>query len=127
MKKLTILLSLLSGFITYSTFGQKIQVHEEQQDLGNGKVNTLVVTIYGAQESDVEHDWKAVLKDYGAKVSSLKGGIMFGDNATIKEMGNNTVDIYTKFDVKKDEIDLVVGFDMGGAYLLLQPMLISIK
>jgi hypothetical protein len=115
MKKLTIL--LISCFCFFNSWGQKIQVHEQKEDLGKGSENALVVTIYGAQESDIEHDWKSILKDYNAKVSSLKGGVMFGDNAVIKDMGNNTIDIYARFDVKKDEVDLVVAFDLGGAYL----------
>lgn len=114
MRKFTLLIASVS--ISFISWGQKIAVHEQSEDLGKGKNNALVVTIYGADEGDVEKDWKSLLKDYNAKVSTSKG-IMFGDNATIKEMGNNTVDIYARFDVKKGEIDLVVEFDLGGAYL----------
>ncbi|MGP8214782.1 MAG: hypothetical protein ACLQQ4_04390 [Bacteroidia bacterium] len=116
MRKLSILIAaLLFSFISQ---GQKIQVHESHEDLGKGSNNALIVSIYGADEGDVEHAWKSLMKDYGGKVSSLKGGVMFADNAVIKEMGNNTVDIYARFDVKKDgEIELVVAFDLGGAYL----------
>lgn len=115
MKKLTML--LLSCLFFSNSWGQKIQVHEQSEDLGKGKNNALVVTIYGADEGDVEHEWKSLMKDYNAKKISSSKGIMFADNATIKEMGNNTIDIYSRFDVKKDEIELVVAFDLGGAYL----------
>ena len=114
MRKFILLLSaLLFSFITW---GQKISVHEQSEDLGKGKNNALVVTIYGADESDVEKAWKSLMKDYGAKVSNSKG-IYFAQNAVIKDMGDKPIDIYARFDIKKGEIDLVVSFDLGGAFL----------
>jgi len=116
MRKFTLL--LLSCLLFANLWGQKIQVHEQSEDLGKGKNNALVVSIYGADEGDVEKEWKSLMKDYNAQKISSSKGIMFADNATIKEMGNNTIDIYARFDVKKDgEIELVVAFDLGGAYL----------
>jgi len=114
MRKFTLLLSAL--LFSVIGWGQKITVHEQSEDLGKGKNNALVVTIYGADESDVEHAWKSLMKDYGAKVSTSKG-IFFAQNAVIKTMGDKPIDIYARFDVKKDEIDLVVSFDLGGAFL----------
>ncbi len=116
MKKLTIL--FLSCIFFSHSWGQKIQVHERSEDLGKGKNNALVVSIYGADEGDIEKEWKSLMKDYNAQKISSSKGIMFADNATIKEMGNNTIDIYARFDVKKDgEVELIVAFDLGGAYL----------
>lgn len=114
MRKLTLFAAAVS--LSFISWGQKISVHEQNEDLGKGKNNALVVTIYGADPGDVEKDWKSMMKDYNAKVSTSKG-IMFADNALIKDMGNNTIDIYTRFDEKKDEIDMVVSFDLGGAYM----------
>lgn len=115
MKRLTILCAALL-FSTLS-FGQKIQVHEASEDIGSGKNNALIVTVYGMEESDLEHDWKSLMKDYGAKVSSIKGGGMKAENATIKDISTKPIDVYVRFDVKKDGIELVVAFDLGGAYL----------
>lgn len=115
MKKLT-LLSLALLFFSLS-WGQKIRVSESRENIAGGKNNALVVPIYGADVKDVEHEWKSMMKDYDAKVSNEKHGIMFADNAVIKDMGNNTIDIYARFDENKDEIDLVVAFDLGGAFL----------
>src|ERR1700739_1152613 len=115
MRKLTILATVL--LFSALSWGQKIQVHEQMEDIGGGKNNALVVTIYGADEGDVEKAWKSMMKDYGAKVSSEKGGIMKGSNAIIKEMGDKPIDLYARFDNKKEEIELVVAFDLGGAYL----------
>lgn len=115
MKKLTIM--FLSFLLVASLKAQKIEVHEQSEDLGKGKNNALVVTIFGADENDVQHEWKKLMNNYNAKKISNSKGIMFADNTVIKEMGDNTVDIYARFDVKKDEINLVVAFDLGGAYL----------
>lgn len=114
MKK-TIVLALFAGVSTLA-FGQKIRVHESKENIGGGSHNALVVSIYGVDAKDVEKEWKSKMKDYGAKVSNEKGEL-FGDNALIKEMGNNTIDMYARVDDKKDEVDLIVGFDLGGAYL----------
>jgi len=114
MKKITLLL-LLAGLSTWS-WAQKIRVHESRESIGGGNHNALVVEVYGVDAKDVEKEWKSKMKDYGAKVSNNKGE-WFGDNATIKEMGNNTIDIYARVDDKKTEVDLVVAFDLGGAFL----------
>lgn len=114
MKKLTILIILVS--LASWSVAQKIRVYESRVDIGGGTHNALVVPIYGVDAKTVEKEWKSEMKDYGAKVSSEKGGL-FGDNAVIKEMGDNTVDMHARVDDKKDEVDLIVAFDLGGAYL----------
>lgn len=114
MKKIIILL-IVAGLSQLSV-AQKIRVHESRENIGGGSHNALVVPMYGVDAKTVEKAWKSKMKDLGAKVSSEKGGL-FGDNAVIKEMGDNTVDMHARVDDKKDEIDLVVGFDLGGAYL----------
>jgi len=68
-------------------------------------------------EDEIEKEFKSRMKDYNAKVSSKDDGL-FGDNAVIKEMGNNTVDIYARVEKVKDgESKLIVAFDLGGAFL----------
>ena len=114
MKK--ILLTTIALACVLTSFAQKIKVNEADEKIGNGTNNTLEVSIYGATIKDIEHEWKSMMKDYGAKVSSKDG--LFADNATIKEMGNNTIDIYEKcVDKKNGEIKFMVAFDLGGAYL----------
>lgn len=111
----TITILLIAGLAT-SAWAQKIKVSETKTNIGGGSHNALTVPIYGVDAKDVEKEWKSKMKDLGAKVSNSKGE-WFGDNATIKEMGNNTVDIYARVDDKKDQVELVVAFDLGGAFL----------
>jgi hypothetical protein len=98
-------------------WAQKTKVTEEKEQIGGGKNNALIVTIIEASADDIEKEFKSLLKDYDAKVSSKDGGL-FADNALIKEMGNNPIDIYAKVvKVKDGEHKLIVAFDLGGAFL----------
>ncbi len=115
MKK-NILLIFLTVFTVQLMAQKKISVSESNENIGNGKNNSLVVTIYEASTSDIEKEWKSIMKNYGAKVSSKKE--IFADDATIKAIGPNTVDIYARAENNKNgSVKFVVGFDLGGAFL----------
>jgi hypothetical protein len=116
MKK-TISISFLL-FLGVSAFSQKIKVKESSENIGGSNHNALVVTLYEVNPSDAEDAFKSCMKKYDGKRSSSDKGV-FVDNAVIKEMGNNTVDIYGKALGKKGdkEITFIVAFDLGGAFL----------
>ncbi|HXB11320.1 MAG TPA: hypothetical protein VNZ45_04995 [Bacteroidia bacterium] len=116
MKKTTVLLFLFAG-LSSAVWAQKIRVSESRENIGGGSHNALTVAVYGVDAKEVEKEWKSKMKDYNAKKISDNKGEMFADNTTIKEMGNNTIDIYTRIVDKKGEVDLVVAFDLGGAFL----------
>jgi hypothetical protein len=116
MKKLaTLVIALSMGIAGYS---QKIKVKESNENIGGGSHNALTVTLYEISPSDAEDAFRSYMKKYDGKRSS-KDGAIFVDHATIKEMGNNTIDIYGKAQGKKGdpEITFVVAFDLGGAFL----------
>ncbi len=114
MRILTLVLLL---FVTSVTFGQrKIKVHEERESIGSGSNSALVATIYESSIDEIEKSWKKLMKDYNAKVAMKKE--IFADDATIKDLSSNTVDVYSF--VRKagdDEFEIVVAVDLGGAYL----------
>jgi hypothetical protein len=114
MRILTLVLLL---FVTSVTFGQrKIKVHEERESIGSGSNSALVATIYESSIDEIEKSWKKLMKDYNAKVAMKKE--IFADDATIKDLSPNTVDVYSF--VRKagdDEFEIVVAVDLGGAYL----------
>lgn len=116
MKNLFSLILLL--VISQLTFAQKIKVKESSENIGGTSHNALTVTLYGVSPSDAEEAFRSYMKKYDGKRSS-KNGEVFIDHALIKEMGNNTIDIYGKALGKKDdkEITFVVAFDLGGAFL----------
>src|SRR6476646_7366719 len=116
MKKIFTLAFAVS--IGISAYAQKIKVKESSENIGGGSHNALTVTLYEVSPSDAEDAFRSYMKKYDGKRSS-KDGAIFVDHATIKEMGNNTIDIYGKALGKKGdpEITFVVAFDLGGAFL----------
>jgi esterase/lipase len=115
MKRIyTFALALLVGF---SASAQKIKVSESTEHIAGASHNALAVTLYGVSLSDAEDAFRSFMKTYDGKRSS-KNGEIFIDHATIKEMGNNTIDVYGKAIGKKGdaEIKFIVAFDLGGAY-----------
>jgi hypothetical protein len=115
MKKIFLLAAMCSLFA--SGFSQKAKVDEKSEKIGGGSHNALVVTIYETDADEILKEWKSKMRDHDAKVST-KDGEMFADNALLKTMGNNTVDIYARVEKVKDgEVKFIVGFDLGGAFL----------
>jgi hypothetical protein len=95
---------------------KKIKVQESNENLGNGNNNALVVSIYEADKDLIEKSWKNLMKDFDAKVAMKRE--IFADNASIKRISDNPVDIYAKIEAGKDgENQLMVAFDLGGAFL----------
>jgi len=110
---------LIATFVllTSSLLAQKIKVIESKENIGGGNNNALSVTIYQASPEDIEKEVKSLMKHYDAKVAPQSGGL-FGDNAMIKKISSNTVDLYSKLEKIKDgETRLIMAFDLGGAYL----------
>ena len=111
------LFTMLFVILTITSFAQrKIKVHEENEKIGSGTNNALVATIYESNKDNIEKAWKKLMKDYGAKVNMKKE--IFADDATIKDLSSNTCDLFAFVrKVSDDEFEIVVGVDMGGAYL----------
>ena len=77
----------------------------------------LSVIIYGSNADDIERAWKSYIKDFNPDKISTKDGV-FADNAKIKAISENTVDVYAKTDNKKEgEVLFIVAFDLGGGFL----------
>lgn len=115
MKRL-LLLALMATFTTPLFSQKKIEVRESNEKIGGGSHNALSVMIYVEDKDLVEKAWKSKLKDMDAKVSSKDE--LFADEAKLKAMGPNTFDVYSRFEVVKGEgVRLIVGVDLGGAYL----------
>ncbi len=107
----------LFTFLSLQISAQKIKVEEEKANLGGGKNPALVVTIYEASEDDINSGWKTIMKGYNGKVSTKDDGHM-ADNVVIKELGNNTNDVYYKVEKVSDkEHKLIVAVNLGGAFM----------
>lgn len=116
MKK--ILLTALTVFAVAILPAQKIKVKEGSESIGGGNNNSFTVTLYGVNPSDAEESFRSFMKQYDGKRSSKDGGV-FVDNATMKDLSQNTVDVYGKAKGSKGdkEITFVVAFDLGGVFL----------
>ncbi|NVO02481.1 MAG: hypothetical protein HXX09_07225 [Bacteroidetes bacterium] len=113
MKKILLFSALL--ILSQVSFAQKIKVVDGKEKIGGGSNSSLSVMIYEATDSQVEKAWKSLMKDYNAKVSTKDG--VFADNATIKDMSANTVDVYAIIEKKDNAIRLIAAFDLGGAFV----------
>ncbi len=112
MKKLFTLLLLASSMFAQS---QEINVKEDNEKINGSSNSVLTVIIYETDDNTVEKQWKSLMKDYNAKVSTSKE--IFADNALIKDLSANTVDIYAITKKSDENVKLIVGVDMGGIFL----------
>ena len=111
------LTTLLFIFFSIILQAQKVKVQEKEVKMSQGTRNGLTVEIPEADEKDVEKTWKKKMKkDFNAKTSNSKGEV-FADDAEIKSISDNTVDVYAKAEEKKGNVRFTVFFNLGGVYL----------
>ncbi len=95
---------------------KKIFTKETSGKMSKGYNTGITVNIPGATKKDVERLWKRKVKNYRGKVSSSKGDI-FADDATIKSVSDNSMDIYANIKETSDGVQMTVFFDLGDAYM----------
>ena len=112
-----IISTLLFLFVSTTIFSQyKIGVSEKSAGFESGNHNAFTVLVYESSVKDVEKHWKKEMKDMKANVS-VKKNEMKGDDAKIKDMGENTFDIFAIATETEKGIELSVAYDLGGAFL----------
>ncbi len=113
MKKFISIILLALFFC--NSYAQKIEIEEEREKIAGGTNDVLTVVIHGATKKNIEKAWKKILKGYNGKITSKKE--IFADDAQIMSISSNTIDVYTKFEESNDGVKMIVGFDLGGAFL----------
>ena len=114
MKNLFTLGMLVIASVAFSQ--DKITIKEEVVAIDGTSRNSLTVVLSGSNNDDAKKAWKKRLKDLKGKVSDKT--MIFGDDCKLKEMGDNSFDVYSLVEEATDEgVRLVVAFDLGGAYL----------
>jgi len=94
------------------------QVTEGTGTMSQGSNNGLTISLKGTQSKVVNAAWMKFIKSYKGKTKmNKKSAELFSDNATIKGMSSNTVDVYSKTAQIGDNVELSVWFDLGGAYV----------
>lgn len=109
-------LLLALGWVSPSQAQSRLAIVESRVPMSRGTQPALTVTIPKAKSKDIEKGWKEVLKSYKAKVKTEKGET-FGDNALLKQLSENTVDIYTRQTDTVEGTALTLFVDLGGAFL----------
>jgi len=99
------------------TQGQTISVSNTVEEIGGGENKAFAVIISQSDEQSVKKEWKSLLKGYKSEKVTTKKEI-FGDNCLVGQISDNTIDIYAKIKQQGDgNIELVVAFNLGGAFL----------
>jgi len=113
------ILTIAVAISSLQFFAQDVKVRESNESFSNGNHNSLTVTLYVTDISMVEKEWKSKMKDFGYDKSSEKKDEYFFDNVVMKDLGNNTMDVFSKVTEQKGEksVLLTAAFDLGGAYL----------
>ena len=118
MKNFIIALTLLLAANFSATAQMDMIVSEVEQSMSQGSYPAFTVLFQNINASEVEDRWEKFMKNYDAKgKKQKKSDEIFSDNAEIKTMSNNTVDVYAKVLDLDDDAQLLVWFDLGGAYL----------
>jgi hypothetical protein len=119
-KSILILIASLFAFCDVSAQVDP-KISEQIRPNSKGSFNALIMELPGKLKSLdlIEKEWKSYIKKYKGKVSySKKTDELFSDDATIKEMSENTVDITCKIVPKDaDHFEVVVWFNLGIVYL----------
>ena len=119
MQKFWIALLFFFG-LAYSAQAQiEAQVREESRPMSQGSFNALVMDLPGTQRKEVESAWRKHIGQFkGGKTSfNKRSGEVFSDDIRLKEMSDNTVDVYAKVVDAKDGTQIAVWFNLGAVYL----------
>ncbi len=113
MKKLLFILPL--AFLSNFLFAQ---VQHGPAMMSKGTNEAINLPLKQTNKKDVEAAWTKFIKDYKGKTKKdKKSGEIFSDDAKITDMSGNTVDVYSKVMERNEDTELLVWFDLGGAYL----------
>ncbi len=113
MKKLLFILPL--AFLSTFLFAQ---VQHGPAMMSKGNNEALNLPLKKTNKKEVEAAWTKYIKEYKGKTKKdKKTGEIFSDNAKITDMTGNTVDVYSKVMERNEDTELLVWFDLGGAYL----------
>ncbi len=116
MKKIICFLPLFCAALFISA-----QVQNQSMVMSKGNNPSLKILLENTDTKTVEDAWSKYIKKYKGKTKEMKKTKeFFTDDAEIKDMSSNTVDVYAKVMKKENDSELVVWFDLGGAFLSSQ-------
>lgn len=109
-------LVIVSLLICTLSFAQKVSIEQSLDQVGEGYNPTFRIKIPHATEKVMEKRWTGFLKDNDAKVRTSKGQIK-GENAVIKGIGPEILQIHSRLIEDEDGVLLKVAVVKGAAYV----------
>jgi vacuolar-type H+-ATPase subunit I/STV1 len=122
MKKWILLAALLGNSFLALQAQIKTDVLEETGSVSIGRAGScLTMELPGTNKKQVIESWEDYIKEYKGKTKyNKKADEIFTDDATIKEISPNTIDIYAKVTETSNGTKLAVWFDVGLVFLSSQ-------
>lgn len=120
MKKLTLPLLLLTMMLSNAIMAQiNSKMKEENRAMSQGSFNCIVIELPATSADKVGDVWEKFIKDYKGKTKyDRKAKEYFTDDATVKGMSENTVDIYAKVEDRGDAgSEIAIWYNLGVTYL----------
>ena len=109
---------ILTLIFLFAALGLSAQVKEGKAAMSQGSQSALYVKLENVQAKDVESEWIKYARNFNGKTSKVKKTDEYmTDDATIKDMSENTVDIYALAKQEGPDVQFFLWFDLGGAYL----------
>ncbi|MCB0643710.1 MAG: hypothetical protein KDC44_18815 [Phaeodactylibacter sp.] len=94
------------------------QVTETSAAMNLGVNDALVLTLKSTDAKMAEGLWDKFMKQYKAKTKAVKkSDELFSDDAEIEAISTNTIDVYALFKQVGADAQVVVWYNLGGAYL----------
>lgn len=117
----TLMLTFLAFMTCLSVSWSQIDspIKEETKSNSKGSYNALVMELPGTTAKEVNKAWGKFIKQYKGKTKfDRKMNEHMTDDATVKDMSDNTVDIIAKIEERGAEGSLIsVWFNLGVSYL----------
>jgi tetratricopeptide (TPR) repeat protein len=119
MKTLMITIGFLFACVASGWTQIQSPIKEETRANSLGSYNALVMELPGVSDKEANKQWsKYVGKFKGKTKYERKANEYFSDDATIKEMSDNAVDIIAKIEARGDNGSVIyVWFNLGVTYL----------
>jgi hypothetical protein len=116
---------LLFSFILLTTVTTQAQqplkhrrIVEAVRTMSEGDQNALTIYLQNYNHRQTKEVWTSYLKKFGGKTTTRKYiNEIFTDNAKIKNMSKNKIDIYSQIIETEDGCELLVWFYLGGKFL----------
>jgi predicted nucleic acid-binding Zn-ribbon protein len=108
--------ALLGASLTLAA-QKMLPVTHDSLSMSRGKQHAYSVLLPGATTDDAEDVLEAAFKSYKGKVSGSNKTELLFDNANIKALSENTVDVYVRLYQVAADVKADVFFDLGGIFL----------